>query len=66
MQVILNEALSAANAVGDDRLQKESQGTVTPDSFTHGTSEQRMYWFKKGYTTGDISQGDTFDDPSLN
>jgi predicted metalloprotease len=62
----INEALSAANAVGDDRLQKESQGYVVPDAFTHGTSEQRMYWFKKGYTTGDISQGDTFNDPSLN
>ena len=54
------EALSAANAIGDDRLQQESQGRVTPDSFTHGTSAQRMYWFKKGYDTGDISQGDTF------
>ena len=62
----INDALSAASAVGDDRLQKETQGTVTPDSFTHGTSAQRMYWFKKGYTTGDISQGDTFNDPSLN
>jgi len=62
----INEALSAANAVGDDRLQKESQGYVVPDAFTHGTSEQRMYWFKKGYTTGDISQGDTFNDSSLN
>ncbi len=62
----INEALSAANAVGDDRLQKESQGYVVPDAFTHGTSEQRMYWFKKGYTTGDISQGDTFNDPGLN
>jgi uncharacterized protein len=54
------EALDAANAIGDDRLQQESQGRVTPDSFTHGTSAQRMYWFKKGYDTGDISQGDTF------
>lgn len=62
----IDEALSAANAVGDDRLQKETQGTIVPDAFTHGTSAQRMYWFKKGYTTGDISQGDTFDDPSLN
>ncbi|MEO8711309.1 MAG: neutral zinc metallopeptidase [Parafilimonas sp.] len=62
----IDEALSAANAVGDDRLQKESQGYVVPDAFTHGTSAQRMYWFKKGYTTGDISQGDTFNDPSLN
>lgn len=62
----INDALSAASAVGDDRLQKETQGTVTPDSFTHGTSAERMYWFKKGFTTGDISQGDTFNDPSLN
>lgn len=54
------EALTAANAIGDDRLQKAAQGTVTPDAFTHGTSEQRMYWFKKGYDTGDITQGDTF------
>jgi len=56
----IQEALTAANAIGDDRLQKEYQGTVTPDSFTHGTSAQRMYWFKKGYDTGDIKQGDTF------
>lgn len=62
----IDEALSAANAVGDDRLQKETQGHVVPDTFTHGTSAQRMYWFKKGYTTGDISQGNTFDDPDLN
>ena len=52
----INEALTAANAIGDDRLQQEYQGTVTPDSFTHGTSAQRMYWFKKGYETGDLSQ----------
>ena len=56
----IDEALNAANAIGDDRLQKEYQGTVTPDSFTHGTSAQRMYWFKKGYDTGDINQGNTF------
>jgi predicted metalloprotease len=62
----IEEALNAANAIGDDRLQREAQGTVVPDAFTHGTSEQRMYWFKKGYDTGDISQGDTFSDPSLN
>ncbi|HYK45527.1 MAG TPA: neutral zinc metallopeptidase [Parafilimonas sp.] len=61
----IDEALSAANAVGDDRLQKEMQGRVVPDSFTHGTSEQRMYWFKKGYSTGDLNQGDTFGDGSL-
>src|SRR5688572_24573353 len=56
----IEEALKAANAIGDDRLQKQSQGYVVPDAFTHGTSEQRMYWFKKGYETGDIEQGDTF------
>jgi predicted metalloprotease len=54
------EALNAANAIGDDRLQKQSQGHVVPDSFTHGTSEQRMRWFRKGYETGDTKQGDTF------
>lgn len=62
----IEEALNAANAIGDDRLQKRSSGTVVPDAFTHGTSAQRMYWFKKGFQTGDISQGDTFSDPSLN
>lgn len=62
----IEEALSAASAVGDDRLQQQSQGYVVPDGFTHGTSAQRMYWFKKGYTTGDINQGDTFSDPGLN
>lgn len=56
----IDEALNAANAIGDDNLQKQSQGYVVPDAFTHGTSEQRMYWFKKGYQTGDIKQGDTF------
>lgn len=56
----IEEALNAANAIGDDRLQKRSQGYVVPDAFTHGSSEQRMYWFKKGYQTGDLSQGDTF------
>lgn len=56
----VEEALGAANAIGDDRLQREAQGTVVPESFTHGTSEQRMYWFKKGFQTGDIDQGDTF------
>lgn len=56
----IEEALRAANAIGDDRLQKESQGYVVPDAFTHGTSEQRMYWFRKGFETGDVDQGDTF------
>jgi uncharacterized protein len=56
----LDEALSAAQAVGDDTIQTRMQGHVTPESFTHGTSEQRKYWFMKGYKTGDISQGDTF------
>jgi len=56
----IEEALTAANAIGDDKLQKQSQGEVVPDSFTHGTSEQRMYWFKKGFDTGDFKQGDTF------
>ncbi|HEY8399571.1 MAG TPA: neutral zinc metallopeptidase [Flavihumibacter sp.] len=61
----IDEALRAANAIGDDRLQKEAQGYIVPESFTHGTSEQRMYWFKKGYESGDIRQGDTFNDPRL-
>ena len=61
----IDEALNAANAIGDDRLQKQSTGQVVPDAFTHGTSAQRMYWFKKGYSTGDIKQGDTFNDPGL-
>lgn len=62
----IESALGAAGAVGDDRLQREAMGTVNPDSFTHGTSAQRIYWFKKGYVSGDFSQGDTFNDPSLN
>ena len=56
----LEEALNAAYAIGDDRLQKQSTGRVVPDSFTHGTSAQRIRWFKKGFDTGDIDQGDTF------
>jgi predicted metalloprotease len=61
----IEEALTAASAIGDDRLQKQSQGHVVPDSFTHGTSAQRMKWFKKGYETGDVSQGDTFSSSDL-
>ena len=56
----IEEALSAAQAVGDDAIQKKIQGQVVPDSFTHGTSEQRMYWFQKGLQSGDIKQGNTF------
>jgi len=56
----VEDALNAANAIGDDRLQKQSQGYVVPDAFTHGTSEQRMHWFKLGYETGDLNQGNTF------
>jgi predicted metalloprotease len=61
----IEEALNAANAIGDDKLQKEAQGHVVPDAFTHGTSAQRMKWFKKGYDTGDINQGDTFNSSNL-
>ena len=56
----LEEALNAASAVGDDRIQKQTQGYVVPDSFTHGTSAQRKSWLAKGIQTGDIRQGDTF------
>ena len=56
----VEEALRAASAVGDDQIQRRTAGYVVPDSFTHGTSEQRLRWFKRGYETGDIRQGDTF------
>ena len=56
----IEEALSAANAVGDDAIQSRVSGQVQADTFTHGTSAQRMYWFKKGFNSGDIKQGDTF------
>jgi predicted metalloprotease len=61
----IEEALQAASAVGDDRIQRRTTGYVVPDSFTHGTSEQRLRWFKKGYDSGDMRQGDTFNTPSL-
>jgi predicted metalloprotease len=61
----IEEALNAASAVGDDRIQMQSRGYVVPDAFTHGTSEQRVYWFTKGFKTGDINQGDTFQAGSL-
>jgi predicted metalloprotease len=56
----IEEALRAASAIGDDRLQYEAQGYVVPESFTHGTSEQRVRWFRRGFETGDMSEGDTF------
>lgn len=58
----IEEALSAAHAVGDDAIQKRAQGHVVPDSFTHGTSAQRVYWFKKGLNTGQFNAGTTFND----
>ncbi len=56
----VEEALSAASAVGDDAIQQKTQGTIVPDAFTHGSSTERMYWFKRGYQTGDIRKGNTF------
>lgn len=56
----IEEAMGAAAAVGDDRIQKQTQGYVVPDGFTHGTSAQRIAWFRRGFETGDLSQGDTF------
>jgi predicted metalloprotease len=61
----LEEALNAASAVGDDRIQKNTQGYIVPESFTHGTSEQRKKWFYKGFKTGDITKGDTFNAAEL-
>ncbi|MBE8721003.1 KPN_02809 family neutral zinc metallopeptidase [Sphingobacterium pedocola] len=59
------DGMRAAAAVGDDHLQEQATGHANPESFTHGTSEQRAYWFKKGYDTGDMNAGNTFNDPSL-
>jgi len=56
----IEEAMNAASSVGDDRIQMQSRGYVVPDAFTHGTSEQRMRWFKKGLESGDLNAGDTF------
>jgi predicted metalloprotease len=61
----IEEALNAANAIGDDRLQRQATGQVVPDAFTHGTSAQRVYWFKKGFETGDLKQGNTFEGAGL-
>ena len=56
----LQEALTAAQAIGDDRLQKQARGYVTPESFTHGSSAQRLSWFKRGMASGDFDDCDTF------
>ena len=56
----VEEALGAASAIGDDRLQRQTQGTIVPESFTHGTSEQRVRWFRRGLDTGDSKACDTF------
>ena len=60
----IEEGLNAASAIGDDRLQKQSRGYVTPESFTHGTSAQRVKWFKRGYASGDVNACDTFGEAS--
>ena len=56
----LEEALSTAQVIGDDYLQKKAQGYIVPESFNHGTSQQRMKWFKRGFTTGLLTSGNTF------
>jgi predicted metalloprotease len=61
----LDSALNAAHQIGDDRLQQKYQGRITPDSFTHGSSAQRMHWFKKGFDTGDMKEGNTFAEEEL-
>jgi predicted metalloprotease len=61
----LEEAINAAQAVGDDRIQMQTQGYVVPDAFTHGTAQQRMHWFMKGYRSGMLEDGDTFDGPNI-
>jgi predicted metalloprotease len=61
----LEEAIRAATAIGDDKLQMQSQGYVVPDSFTHGTSQQRVRWFRRGFESGDPAKGDTFGTDAL-
>ena len=59
----IEEAMTAANAIGDDAIQGRMRGRVVPHTFTHGTSEQRMRWFRKGLRTGRMEEGDTFEGP---
>lgn len=59
----IEEGMRAAQAIGDDALQRKATGRIIEDSFTHGTSEQRLRWFMRGYQTGDVNQGDTFSVP---
>jgi predicted metalloprotease len=61
----VEEALNAASQIGDDALQRKSQGTIVPESFTHGTSAQRVAWFKRGLQTGSVQQCNTFEARSL-
>jgi predicted metalloprotease len=64
-QADITEALTAASAIGDDRIQRQTQGTVVPDAFTHGSSEQRVRWFRAGFETGTVQACDTFNAPRL-
>jgi len=61
----IDEALAAASAIGDDRIQKQTQGYVVPDAFTHGTSAQRARWFRRGYESGKLENCDTFNADQL-
>jgi uncharacterized protein len=61
----IEEALNAASAIGDDRIQKQTQGYVVPDAFTHGSSAQRVRWFKQGYQSGKLEDCDTFNADDL-
>jgi uncharacterized protein len=61
----IDEALNAASAIGDDRIQRQTQGYVVPDAFTHGSSAQRVRWFKRGYQSGKLEDCDTFNASEL-